>query len=212
MHEPRGRLPRYSLLVRWAGQVIGSLSLLIVASCGGDSGPSPAAEAASDPTSPTTTSVAPASPSVPSPSETGVTTDTATGRPTEYDLSTFEGEWQLICEPYLPRDGASAGGFVYDQSGPDVLTVTQVGFRWRNPSCAGDPTEREIYDSFEQRVVGIGEVEGQQVLRVEDSRGFLDVIVVDADDRLRFGDINGPLDDDGFPASFEAIEKAAIRR
>jgi len=103
---------------------------------------------------------------------------TAPGAP-EFDTSAFVGQWQAVCEPYLPGDGASTGRYTIERIGPNQLNWTIDGVEFTNTDCSGEGTVAITF-TYTLTITGETVVDGRAAYTAE-SDGEPYVLAVEND-------------------------------
>ena len=122
--------------------------------------------------------------------------------------SAVVGNWQRICQPYLPGKGASDITYTITRQGADGLKLEGVAKDYENISCTDGGTVIAT-PVFAQRIAGTATVAGAPVLKLIDE-GAGDSAPADSksivgidNGQLRFGSATGARDSNGFPSQFE---------
>lgn len=166
----------------------------------------PASDAAGGPAAggSTTVAVAPASTEPATTMGTTSTSIPATTLPV-FALAPFAGDWEMVCEPFLAGDGASAGRWSFEVTGGDTMDVVVQGVDYTTSDCSDAGTVLALQQPMTLRIVGIAPVEGVDAfVTVSNVYGIVALAV--SGDQLRIG-VGG----DQPPTSFEP-ELTAVRR
>lgn len=113
-----------------------------------------------------------AAPTEPMATDVSTTSTPASTLPV-FDLATLAGDWDTVCEPFLPGDGASAARWSIDVTGGDTMDLVIQGVDYTTTDCS-DPGIVRIEQPVALRVLGVAPVGGTAaVITLSDAYGVL---------------------------------------